>query len=244
MTRPFTLLVAAALLLLASTLSIRPAEAQRRGGGFGGGRSFSRPSFSRSPFSSRPSARPPSTFSSPQPALPPPVAVPPTPALPRANGGFGSGRATGIAGAPNAPPVAASVPASGGFGRGEARGVAGATANKPISSAPPAPAATSSARSGPIISSNPAPAPAVPGNVYRDFRRVEPVRGSPNVYVYDRRPTWGFLPFWWYPPIYTPTGMMVSRGGPNPLAIFLTLAAVVLLVVVGVALFRRRAQAR
>ena len=79
-----------------------------------------------------------------------------------------------------------------------------------------------------------------PGNVYQRYNRVEPVRGSPYVRVYDRRPVWGFMPFWWYPPIYTPTGMMVSPGGANPFAIFLTLAGVALLVVVAVALFRRR----
>jgi hypothetical protein len=69
---------------------------------------------------------------------------------------------------------------------------------------------------------------------------VEPVRGSPNVYVYDRRPVWGLVPFWWHPPIYTPTGTLVSPGGANPLAIFLSLAGVVLLIAVAIALFRRR----
>jgi len=58
--------------------------------------------------------------------------------------------------------------------------------------------------------------------------------------VYDRRPGWGFLPFWWYPPIYTPTGALVSPGGANPLAILLTVAGVVAIIVVVVALLRRR----
>jgi hypothetical protein len=134
--------------------------------------------------------------------------------------------------------VAPSVSASGGFGRGEARGVTGATTNKPISSTPPAATANpnGSLRSGPIISSNPA---AAAGNVNQGFRRVEPIRGSPNVYVYDRRPVWGFMPFWWYPPIYTPMGTVVSPGGANPFGILLTLAGVGLLVVVGVIVFRR-----
>jgi len=34
---------------------------------------------------------------------------------------------------------------------------------------------------------------------------------------------WGFMPFWWYPPIYTPYGAMVSPGGTNVLGIFMTL---------------------
>ncbi len=88
-------------------------------------------------------------------------------------------------------------------------------------------------------SAPPRPAPEA-GNVYRDYRRVEPVRGSPNVYVYDRRPAWGFLPFWWYPPIYTPTGMLVSPGGANPLGILLSIAGVALVIAVGVAFLRRR----
>jgi hypothetical protein len=76
--------------------------------------------------------------------------------------------------------------------------------------------------------------------VYQRYNRVQPVRGSPNVRVYDYRPSWGFIPFWWYPPIYTPTGVLVSPGGTNPLGILLTLTGVVLLIVVVVALLRRR----
>lgn len=226
------------MLLLACALIAPPAEARGRGGfgGFGGGRTFSRPSFS--PFSSRPSVRPPTTFSPPRVSAPPPVITPsPPPSLP-ATGGFGSGRARGVAGAPNAPPVPPTVPSAGAFGGGEARGVMGANAKKPISSAPPGPAAPSGPR-GTVTSAPPQPAPA-PGNVYRDFRRVEPVRGSPNVYVYDRRPSWGFMPFWWYPPIYTPTGAMVSPGGANPLGILLTLLGIGAIVAIAVTLFRNR----
>jgi hypothetical protein len=69
---------------------------------------------------------------------------------------------------------------------------------------------------------------------------VEPARGSPNVPAYDRRPGWAILPFWWYPPIYAPTGGMVAPGGANPLGIFLTLAAVGGLIVLAVVLLRRR----
>lgn len=132
------------------------------------------------------------------------------------------------------------MPRTGGFGGGEARGVAGATARKPISSRPTAAAPPSnppSAPRGPAVSSRPTPAP---GNVYQRYRRVEPVRGSPNVYVYDRRPVWGFIPFWWHPPIYTPAGALVSPGGANPLAVFLTVAGIAVVIGIGVTLFRHR----
>jgi len=225
-TRPLTLF--SVLLLLASLLGAGPADARRGFGGFGGGR----PSFSR------PSVRPPMTFSRPRPAAPPVIAPAPAPSLP-STGGFGSGRARGVVGAPGAPAVPPSVPAAGAFGGGDARGVAGATAKKPISSRPTAAAPPSGAPGGAISSAPPRPAPS-PGNVYRDFRRVEPVRGSPNVYVYDRRPGWGFIPFWWFPPIYTPTGTLVSSGGANPFGIFLSLAVMAAAVVLVVALLRRR----
>lgn len=229
-----------ALLLLACALIAGPADARRGGGfgGFGGGRTLSRPS--SSPFSFRPRVRPPAP---PRLSAPPPVITPaPPPSLPSA-GGFGSGRARGVAGAPNAPPVPPTVPSAGAFGGGEARGVMGANAKKPISSAPPArsgPSAAAPSPSGPRGTISSAPPQPAPGNVYRDFRRVEPVRGSPNVYVYDRRPSWGFIPFWWYPPIYTPGGSLVSPGGANPLGILLTLAGVAAVIAIAVTLFRRQ----
>lgn len=212
-------LLCATFLLLVSTLTTSPAAQAQRGRGFGGG-------FGGFGRSSRPSfpSRTPTVVAPPRATVPPPppVVTAPPPGV-GAAGGFGSGRATGVAGAPNAPPVSASVPPTGGFGGGQARSVAGANAPKPISSRPG-------------VSSAPA---ATPGSVYRDFRRVEPVRGSPNFRVYDRRPIWGFMPFWWFPPIYSPLGVMVSPGGTNPLAIFLTLAGIVAIVALVIVLLKR-----
>lgn len=228
MTRPLTFLTV--LFLLFPVLAGSPAEAQRRGfGGFGGGRrTFSNPSFSRPTFPRPPAPRPPRV------SPPPPTSVPPS-------GGFGSGRATGVAGAPKAPPAPPAVAPSGGFGGGEARGVAGANARNPVSSRPPDAAAppgpTGRPRSG-FVTSAPRP-PAAAASARPAFRETRPVRGSPNVYVYDRRPSWVILPFWWHPPIYTPYGTMVTPGGTNVLGILMTLIVVGVIGAVVFSLLRR-----